>query len=148
MMKPTLTFIAALALTQGFAQDQTQSTTGLAAAPIEVGGVSPHSYWMPRGSTMVGGIWDLLYSDNLPMVLRSDQGSGMSAQLMVEGRLPVDPTALSFTVETHVTTPNIEQVVALWDWNAGTWVVLGSDRVGAWDTALEYAVPTENLLRF
>ena len=146
MMKPTITVLAALALTAGFAQDQTQ-TTGLAEAPAVLEGVSPHGYWVPRGSVIAGGIWDLFYSDNLPMVVRSDGGGGMSAQLMVEGRLPVDPTALSLTVETYATSPNIQQTVALWDWNIGAWVMLGSDRVGNWDTPLEYLAPSD-ILRF
>ena len=145
-MKPTVTLIAALTLTAGFAQDQTQ-TGGLEEAPMAVGGVSPTGYWIPRGSVMAGGIWDLIYSDNMPLVMQSDRRGGMSAQVMVEGRLPLDPTALSFTVETHATTPNITQTVALWDWNAQTWVPLGSDRVGSWDTLLEYVVPG-NILRF
>ena len=145
-MKPTFTLIAALALTAGFAQDQTQ-TTALEEAPMTIGGVSPHGYWIPRGSTLAGGFWDLFYSDNMPLVLQTDHGRGMSAQVMVEGRLPIDPTALSVTVETHATSRNIQQTVALWDWNANTWVSLGSDRVGSWDTALEYVVPGD-FLRF
>jgi hypothetical protein len=96
---------------------------------------------------MAGGIWDLIYSDNMPLVLRSDNGNGMSAQVIVEGRLPVDPTALSFTAESHATSPNVAQTVALWDWDARTWVTLGTDRVGSWDTPLEYLVPGD-VLRF
>lgn len=145
-MKPTITLIAALALTAGYAQDQTQ-TGGLQEAPITIGGVSPHGYWIPRGSVLAGGIWDLIYSDNMPMVMQSDGGRGMSAQVMVEGRLPVDPTALSFTVESHATTPNITQTIALWNWDAQAWMSLGSDRVGSWDTQLEYTIPGD-ILRF
>jgi hypothetical protein len=81
------------------------------------------------------------------MALRPDYGSGMPAQIMIEGRLPIDPTGLSLTVETHATLPNVRQTVAMWDWDAQTWVVLGSDRVGAWDTQLEYTVPGD-ILRF
>ena len=145
-MKPTVTLLAALALTAGFAQEQTQ-TSGLEEAPMTIGGVSPHGYWIPRGSVLAGGIWDLFYSDNMPLVMQTDGRRGMSAQVMVEGRLPVNPTALSFTVESHATAPNVAQTVALWDWDSQMWVTLGSDRVGSWDTPLEYVVPGD-ILRF
>ena len=150
MMKPTTLIIAALATVGALAQDPTRTEgAGLVSEPVftTVASVSPSFYTIPRGSVLSAGTWDLFYSDNVPLVLQSDRGGGMSAQVMVEGRLPIDPTALSLTVETHATMPGVQQVVALWDWNARNWVVLGIDRVGSWDTALEYVVPGD-VLRF
>lgn len=139
-MKIFTTLIVALGLLQAHSQTQTVPTT----ATSFVGTESPYRYFVPRGST-IGGMWELAYSDNVPMILRSDNGSGMSAQLMLEGRLPIDPSRLSFTVESHVTMPFVEQTVALWDWNARAWVILGSDVLGSWDLQREYALPGDPL---
>lgn len=141
-MKTFMTVIAALGMIQAYAQNE--ATVEL---PTEIGGVSPHSFSLTRGSILAGGIWDLFYSDNFAMVLRSDLGGGMPAQVMLEGRLPVDPTGLSITVASHATSPNVQQTVAMWDWDARTWVVLGSDTLGAWDAQREYTV-SGDVLRF
>ena len=136
-MKLLMTSIAALGMAHAMAQtvpvvEETQ--------PTSVSGLSPMGFWLPRGSLLAGGIWDLIYSDNLPMVLQSDLGGGVPAQLVVEGRLPVDPTGISLAVESHATSPNVQQVMAMWDWNAQNWVVLGSDTLSAWDNVQEYSV--------
>ena len=118
MMKPTTLIIAALATVGALAQDPTRTEgAGLVSEPVftTVASVSPSFYTIPRGSVLSAGTWDLFYSDNVPLVLQSDRGGGMSAQVMVEGRLPIDPTALSLTVETHATMPGVQQVVALED---------------------------------
>lgn len=141
-MKTFMTVIAALVMIQAYAQNE--ATVEL---PTEIGGISPHSFSLTRGSILAGGIWDLFYSDNFAMVLTSDYRGGMPAQLMLEGRLPVDPTGLSITVESHATAPNVQQTVAIWDWDARTWVVLGSDTLGARDAQREYAI-SGDVLRF
>jgi hypothetical protein len=149
MMKSFTVTIVALAAVSALAQDQTRSQqTGLTIAPpMSIGGVSPHSFWVPRGNVMAGGIWDLIYSDNLPLVLGSDFGRGMSAQVIVEGRLPANPSDLAIGVESHATSTNIRQSIALWDWSARAWVHMGSDVLGSWDTLAEFSV-IGNPLRF
>jgi hypothetical protein len=141
-MKTFMTIIAALGIVQAYSQ-----TVVSATVPTEIASVSPHSFSLARGSILAGGIWDMFYSDNFAMVLGPGYGGGMTAQLMLEGRLPVNPSALSISVESHATSPHIQQTVAMWDWDARTWVVLGSEILNAWDARLEYAVP-DDFLRF
>jgi len=141
-MKTFMTIIVALGIVQAYAQNESPATN-----PILISEASPHSFSLARGSILAGGMWDLFYSDNFSMVLRSDYGGGMSAQLILEGRLPVDPAGLSLAVESHAISPNIQQTVAMWDWDARAWVVLGSNVLSAWDAQRDYAIPGD-ILRF
>ena len=112
------------------------------------GSVAPHGFSIARGNLMAGGIWDLIHSDNIPMVLSAGPNmGGFPSQVILEGRLPVDPTQLSFAVESNTTSPNIEQTVALWDFDARNWVIVGSDILWSYDNVRDYAV-TDPILRF
>ena len=134
-MKLLIASIAALGTAGAMAQTVPEVTETEA---FVVSGLSPHAFQVPRGSVMTGGIWDMFYSDNAPMVLQSDLGGGYPAQVIVEGRLPLDPTGIALAVESRSTSPNVHQTMALWDWSANSWVTLGSDMLGAWDNVQEY----------
>ncbi|MDQ2987061.1 MAG: hypothetical protein M3R13_10150 [Armatimonadota bacterium] len=136
-MKLLITILAGLGASSAFAQDVTTRF---------VGTTSPYAYLLPQGNILAGGMWDLVYSDNLPLVLRPNLGNA-ATRLVLEGRLPTDPSALSFTVESHSTAPNVEQVVAMWDYDARTWVTIGADTLWSLDSAREYTVP-DQILRF
>src|SRR5687767_1237723 len=104
-MKLLITILAGLGVSGALAQDVT---------PRFIGTTSPYAYLLPQGNILAGGMWDLIYSDNLPLVLRPTIGNG-ATRIVLEGRLPLDPSALTFTIESHSTAPNVEQIVAMWD---------------------------------
>jgi hypothetical protein len=106
-----------------------------------VGSLAPFGFAIPRGNLLAGGFWDLVYSDNSPVVLSTQfSANGYPVQIILEGRLSLDPAELGFAIESHSTSPNIEQTVALWDFDARNWVTLGSDVISAYDSVREYAV--------
>ena len=139
-MKLFVTLIAAALGGAALAQDEANVRYS--------GSLSPYGFSIPRGNLMAGGMWDLIYSDNLPMVLGTNVNSnGFPVQVILEGRLPIDPSQLSFAVESHTTSPNIEQTVALWNFDARDWVIVGSDILWSYDNVREYSV-MDSILRF
>lgn len=106
--------------------------------------VRPTSFSLARGIVLSGGLQELLYSDDMRLVLRPGvvlSSAEAPIQLVVESTSPItNPTKLRFRIEAQANQVNLGQKISLFNFATSSYVDLDTRLVTLTDSKVEVNV--------